>query len=59
LLAAINLVFILFIALVSKDKKSDSKENLDKDLEKVSKKKVKKTYKPIHHIWFFVISILF
>jgi len=59
LLAAINFVFILLIALISKEKKSDLNENISADIEKTTKKKIKKTYKPIHHAWFFVISILF
>ncbi len=56
----INLFFIVIIVLLSKDKKSDVyfEEKVEK-VEYTYKVQKSNSSKPISHIWFFVISILF
>lgn len=58
-LALINFVFIILIALIAKNKDWVADENVSKETDKIHKVKKKRTYKPIHHVWFFVIAILF
>ncbi len=64
-LAVVNFVFIVVIAFFSKEKIWDvtgnpsvKKTEVEK-AEKIKKIQKVKTYKPIPHIWLFVISILF
>ena len=71
-LAFINFVFILLLALFSKDsestkwlkiKKMNMKVNTGEEdaivkLEKIKKLQKKRIYKPISHIWLFIISVL-
>ena len=68
-LAIVNFVFIAVIAFFSKEKiwnvKADDKwnsvhaEKIEEKAEKIKKIQKTKVYKPIPHIWLFVISILF
>jgi len=60
ILSLINLFFIATIALLSKEKKSDVyfEEKIEK-VEYTYKVQKPNNSKPISHIWFFVISILF
>jgi len=59
-LAVINFVFIILVVLLSKNQKWDNKNTEQtENTEKIHKIQKKKIYKPIPHIWLFIISILF
>jgi hypothetical protein len=58
-LSAINLISILIISILSKEKKIEDHEKKIDRIEKVYNIQKNRTYKKISHIRFLIISVLF